>query len=174
MAVGSERQSGSFLEQDSTAVPKFAYRSFCPCGNLVGECLPQTLPCGLRRLSRRSHAAVERRFYHAKTIQHTAPQPGSQNTHDRGRIRRVCRKAFCLQHEPSRVYPASHNRGSHTPIITVSPVNDELLAAVGKLTAEYGRIGGNLNQIARTLNEWHSPYRSLPGRYGRRFPTLLP
>ena len=50
VAVGSERQSGSFLEQDSTAVPKFAYRSFCPCGNLVGECLPQTLPCGLRRL----------------------------------------------------------------------------------------------------------------------------
>ena len=38
------------------------------------------------------------------------------------------------------------------PIITVSPINAELLAAVGKLTAEYGRIGGNLNQIARTLN----------------------
>lgn len=43
VAVGSERQSGSFLEQDSTAVPKFAFRSFCPCGNLVEECLPQTL-----------------------------------------------------------------------------------------------------------------------------------
>jgi len=43
VAVGSERQTGSFLEQDSTAVPNFAYRSFCPCGNLVGECLPQTL-----------------------------------------------------------------------------------------------------------------------------------
>ena len=43
VAVASERQSGSFLEQDSTAVPKFAYRSFCPCGKLVGECLPQTL-----------------------------------------------------------------------------------------------------------------------------------
>ena len=41
------------------------------------------------------------------------------------------------------------------PIITVSPVNDELLAAVGKLTAEYGRI--------RTLNEWHSPYPQLAG-----------
>ena len=40
------------------------------------------------------------------------------------------------------------------PIITVSPVNDELLAAVGKLTAEYGRIGGNLNQIARTLKHF--------------------
>ncbi|MBQ3256129.1 MAG: plasmid mobilization relaxosome protein MobC [Oscillospiraceae bacterium] len=44
------------------------------------------------------------------------------------------------------------------PIITVSPVNDELLAALGKLTAEYGKIGSNLNQIARYLNEWRSPY----------------
>ena len=52
---------------------------------------------------------------------------------------------------------------SQAEFITVSPVNDELLAAVGKLTAEYGRIGGNLNQIARTLNEWHSPYPQLAG-----------
>ena len=51
--------------------------------------------------------------------------------------RRVCGKAFCLQHKPSRVYPASHNRGSHTPHSNCFPVNDELLAAVGKLTAEY-------------------------------------
>ena len=49
------------------------------------------------------------------------------------------------------------------PMIHVSAVNDELLAAIGKLTAEYGRIGGNLNQIARTLNEWHSPYPQLAG-----------
>ena len=49
------------------------------------------------------------------------------------------------------------------PIITVSPVNDELLAAVGKLTAEYGRIGGNLNQIARYLNEYGAPYHALSG-----------
>ena len=34
------------------------------------------------------------------------------------------------------------------PIVTVSPVNDGLLAALSKLTAEYGKIGGNLNQIA--------------------------
>ena len=47
------------------------------------------------------------------------------------------------------------------PVVTLSPVNDELLAAVGKLTAEYGRIGGNLNQIARYLNEFGSPYREL-------------
>ena len=47
------------------------------------------------------------------------------------------------------------------PIITVSPVNDELLAAVGKLTAEYGKIGGNLNKIARYLNEYHHPYPTM-------------
>ena len=49
------------------------------------------------------------------------------------------------------------------PVIAVSPVNDELLAAVGKLTAEYGRIGGNLNQIARYLNEYGVPYNALSG-----------
>ena len=56
------------------------------------------------------------------------------------------------------------NGAAIRPIIAVSPVNDELLAAVGKLTAEYGRIGGNLNQIDRTLNEWHSPYPQLAGK----------
>ena len=49
------------------------------------------------------------------------------------------------------------------PIIHVSAVNDELLSAVGKLTAEYGRIGGNLNQIARYLNEYGAPYNALSG-----------
>ena len=39
------------------------------------------------------------------------------------------------------------------PIITVSPVNEKLLSAVGTLTAQLGKIGGNLNQIARFLNE---------------------
>ena len=47
------------------------------------------------------------------------------------------------------------------PIITVSPVNDELLSTVGKLIAEYGKIGGNLNQIDRALNEYGTPYNTL-------------
>lgn len=47
------------------------------------------------------------------------------------------------------------------PTIVVSLVNDDLLAAVGKLTAEYGRICNNLNQIARHLNEWRSPYPAM-------------
>ena len=47
------------------------------------------------------------------------------------------------------------------PIIRVNPVNDEVLATLGKLVAEYGKIGNNINQIARTLNEWRSPYPQL-------------
>ena len=47
------------------------------------------------------------------------------------------------------------------PIIIVSPVNDELLASIGRLTGEYGKIGGNLNQIARYLNEFGTPYNAL-------------
>lgn len=47
------------------------------------------------------------------------------------------------------------------PTIVASLVNDDLLAAVGKLTAEYGRIGNNLNKIARHLNEWRSPYPAM-------------
>ena len=44
------------------------------------------------------------------------------------------------------------------PVIVASMVSDDLLAAIGRLTAEFGKLGSNLNQIARHLNEWHSPY----------------
>ena len=47
------------------------------------------------------------------------------------------------------------------PIIRYTPVNDEVLEALGKLIAEYNKIGSNINQIARTLNEWRSPYPQL-------------
>ena len=47
------------------------------------------------------------------------------------------------------------------PTIVATLVSDDLLAAVGKLIAEYGRIGNNLNQIAQHLNEWHSPYPAM-------------
>ena len=47
------------------------------------------------------------------------------------------------------------------PIITISPVNEKLLSAIGQLTAQLGKIGGNLNQIARYLNEHGVPYNTL-------------
>ena len=49
------------------------------------------------------------------------------------------------------------------PIITISPVNEKLLSAVGQLTAQLGKIGNNLNQIARYLNEHGVPYYTLYG-----------
>ena len=55
-------------------------------------------------------------------------------------------------------------RATIRPVIHVSAVNDELLSAVGKLAAEYGKIGGNLNQIARYLNEYGVPYHSRRSR----------
>ena len=54
-------------------------------------------------------------------------------------------------------------RATIRPVVQMSAVNDELLAAVGKLTAKYGRIGGNLNQIAWYLNEYGVPYNTLSG-----------
>ena len=47
------------------------------------------------------------------------------------------------------------------PIVNVGCVDDKFLEAIGKLVAEYGKVGSNLNQIARTLNEWRTPYPQL-------------
>ena len=65
-------------------------------------------------------------------------------------------------------------KSSIRPVITVSPVNDELLSAVGKLTAEYGKIGGNLNQIARCLNEYGAPYLASLKKASKETPSALP
>ena len=63
-------------------------------------------------------------------------------------------------------------------VVQVSPVNDELLSAIGKLTAEYGKIGGNLNQIARALNEYGELPHFIPsytyGGPGTIFPDVMP
>ena len=47
------------------------------------------------------------------------------------------------------------------PVIVASMVSDDLLAAIGRLITEFGKVGSNLNQIARHLNEWHSPYPNM-------------
>ena len=47
------------------------------------------------------------------------------------------------------------------PTIVVTAVNDELLKKLDDLIAQYGKIGGNLNQIARHLNEYGVPYTDL-------------
>ena len=47
------------------------------------------------------------------------------------------------------------------PTIVITSVNDELLKKLDALIAQYGKIGGNLNQIARHLNEYGVPYADL-------------
>lgn len=48
-----------------------------------------------------------------------------------------------------------------TPIIRVNQGSEETLAAISSLTAAYGKIGSNLNQIARYLNGGSPPYQGL-------------
>ena len=45
--------------------------------------------------------------------------------------------------------------------IRATLTSDELLEAVGKLTAQYGKIGSNLNQIARFLQTQGTSYNAL-------------
>ena len=47
------------------------------------------------------------------------------------------------------------------PIVRANIVNDQLLTEIGRLTGEFGKIGSNLNQIARQLNQWRSPYPAM-------------
>ena len=51
--------------------------------------------------------------------------------------------------------------GKVSTTIKVSAGSEEMLTAVSKLVAQYGKIGSNLNQIARHLNEYSLPYREL-------------
>ena len=70
---------------------------------------------------------------------------------------------MALWYQPVRISPAGNTAGDHTPRCPCVGGQYELLSAVGKLTAEYGRIGGSLNQIARYLNEYGVPYHALSG-----------
>ena len=56
-------------------------------------------------------------------------------------------------------------RATIRPIVTVSPVNDELLAAVGKLTAEYGRTDCPVSERIRCAVQ--RPVRRSPSRHFR-------
>ncbi len=51
--------------------------------------------------------------------------------------------------------------GKVSTTIKVSADSEEMLTAVSRLVAQYGKIGSNLNQIARRLNEYSIAYREL-------------
>lgn len=51
--------------------------------------------------------------------------------------------------------------GKVSTTIKISAGSEEMLTAVSGLTAQYGKIGSNLNQIARRLNECGQTYQGL-------------
>lgn len=51
--------------------------------------------------------------------------------------------------------------GKVSPVIKISATSEEMLKALSTFTTQLGKIGGNLNQIARHLNEGNSFYPDL-------------
>ena len=156
-------ESVTFLEQDSTTVPNFANRSICPAGILLGSAFPKpcfaacaAYPAVVMWQPKGGHTM--RKKYNTPHRRHVVKTRLSDEEHadfmERLSAYKISQSEFIRQ---------AIRGATIRPVITVSPVNDELLAAVGKLTAEYGRIGGNLNQIARCLNEYGAPYAALSG-----------
>ena len=154
----------SFSEQDSTTVPKFAYplilplRESCwgvPSPNPAMRLAPLT-PAALMRQSKGGHTM--RKKYNTPHRSHVVKTRLSDEEHAD-----FMERLAAYQISQSEFIRQAIRGATIRPMITVSPVNDELLAAVGKLTAEYGKVGGNLNQIARCLNEYGAPYAALSG-----------
>ena len=143
--------SGSFLEQVSTTVPKFAYSLILPlretCSGVPSP-NPAMAACAATMRKKYNTPHRSRVVKTRMTDEEYAEFAGRLEQYDMSQAEFI-RQAI--------------QRATIRPVITVSPVNDELLAALGRLAAEYGRIGGNLNQIARCLNEYGTPYAALSG-----------
>ena len=157
-------QSAAYLEQVSTTVPKSAILRFLSlAGNLLGSAFPKPCFAACAAYPRRAHAARKE----------VTTMRKKYNTPHRSRVVKTRLSEDEYADFTARLAPygisqseflrQAIRRTAIRPIIHVSAVNDELLSAVGKLTAEYGRIGGNLNQIARYLNEYGVPYNALSG-----------
>ncbi len=162
--------SGSFLEQVSTTVPKFAYPLILPLRETcwgVPSPNPAMAACAAKNHARRNAVFVREKERRSATMRK------KYNTPHRSRVvkTRMTDEEYAEFAGRLEQYDMSQaefirqaiQRATIRPVITVSPVNDELLAALGRLAAEYGRIGGNLNQIARCLNEYGTPYAALSG-----------
>ena len=112
------------------------------------------------------HAGIprtERSDTHSQEIQHAPPQPCIKTRMTEEEYADFTGRLEHYDISQAEFIRQAITRATIRPVVTISPVNDELLAAVGKLTAEYGKIGGNLNQIARALNEYGTPYNALSG-----------
>jgi len=132
-------------------------------GNLLGSAFPKPCFAACAAYPRRAHAARKE----------VTTMRKKYNTPHRSRVVKTRLSEDEYADFTARLAPygisqseflrQAIRRATIRPVVHVSSVNDEVLSAVGKLTAEYGRIGGNLNQIARYLNEYGAPYNALSG-----------
>jgi len=132
-------------------------------GNLLGSAFPKPCYAACAAYPRRAHAARKE----------VTTMRKKYNTPHRSRVVKTRLSEDEYADFTARLAPygisqseflrQAIRRTTIRPVVHVSAVNDELLSAVGKLAAEYGRIGGNLNQIARYLNEYGAPYNALSG-----------
>ena len=132
-------------------------------GNLLGSAFPKPCFAAYAAYPRRAHAARKE----------VTTMRKKYNTPHRSRVVKTRLSEDEYADFTARLAPygisqseflrQAIRRTTMRPVIHVSAVNDELLSAVGKLAAEYGRIGGNLNQIVRYLNEYGAPYHALSG-----------
>jgi len=132
-------------------------------GNLLGSAFPKPCYAACAAYPRRAHAARKE----------VTTMRKKYNTPHRSRVVKTRLTEDEYADFTARLAPygisqseflrQAIRRTTIRPVLHVSSVNDELLSAVGKLAAEYGRIGGNLNQIARYLNEYGAPYHALSG-----------
>ncbi len=144
--------------------PKFAFRSFLPHGILLGSAFPKPsqicLPACL--------LILQIRLFPKENI---LSMPKTYNTPHRNvtvktRLTKEEYAAFEEVADLCGVSKAAFIRKAITgallkPTIVITSVNDELLKKLDDLIAQYGKIGGNLNQIARHLNEYGTPYADL-------------
>ncbi len=91
-----------------------------------------------------------------KNVQHTETKKRRQDEIRRCRAPRIGQSGISRSEYLRRIII-----GVFHPTIQVTCHDDETLAAIGKLTSAYDRIGNNLNQIARRLNTYDEPYPEL-------------
>ena len=126
---------------------------FAPAGILLGSAFPKPCYAPCRARKEVTDHAKEIQYAHRRHVVKTR-MTDEEYADFTGRL-------AAYEISQSEFIRQAIRKATIRPIVTVSPVNDGLLAALSKLTAEYGKIGGNLNQIARSLNEYGSPYRGL-------------
>ena len=127
--------------------PNFATCSFCPHGILLGSAFPKPCICSAYA---EATASADQAFSQMKeepndqNLQHTETNHIVKTRLDDEEHADFLRRLEIYDMNQSEFIRKAISGATIKPTIVATLVSDDLLAAVGKLTAEYGRIGNNL------------------------------